>query len=190
MKIKDFIEDFKSKKIQNTKVNPNAVSDYIKKELEIKEYIPFRKKREIAEMVVANNTSHIDGIKKNDAINQYISFVVAMLSAHTNLEFGQDPVEDYDMLAESHLLPLVIAEFKESYDECDIILKMALAAELEDNNINVAVARFLNDLSEKLDGINEIIKDKLIDFNIEDVFGDNFKQEDLAKLSGFLNRFK
>lgn len=189
MKVTEFIANFKANKIQNTQINPNAVSEYIKRELEIKTYLPFRIKREIAETVVAKNIEWIDGVKKNDAINQYIGFIVAMLSAHTCLEFSADPVEDYDLLAESGLLSQIIAEFRESYDECDILLKMALASELEDNNINVSVARFLDNILKKLDGVGEVLKDKFDNIDIKDILGADFNNEDLANLKGLLNRY-
>lgn len=189
MKILDFIKDFEEKKVINTKIAPNAISDYVTKTLEVKTYIPFRQKREVVETIVSKNTKEVDGIKKNDSINQYLSFVISMLTLHTNLEFSKDPVEDYDLLAESGLLPLVIAEFKTSYDECDILLKMALASELEDNNVNVLVGKFLNGLLNKLDGLGEVLKDTLGDFDIKSLFGADFKNEDLAKLSGFLNKY-
>lgn len=189
MRIAEFINEFKEKKIMNTQIKPNAISEYIKKTLEVKTYIPFKLKREIAEVVVAQNTKWEDGIKKNDSINQYISFIVAMLTAHTSLEFSEDPVEDYDMLAESGLLPQIIAEFQESYSECDVLLKMALAMELENNNINALVGRFLNGILNKLDTVGDVLKEKLGDINIKDFFGANFKEEDLAKLTGFLNKY-
>lgn len=189
MKILDFINGFKEKKVMNTQINPNAVSEYIKKELEVKTYIPFRTKREIAEMVVAQNTEWVDGIKRNDSINQYVGFVVAMLTAHTNLEFSDDPVADYDLLAESGLLPQIITEFKESYDECDIILKMALAMGLEDNNINVSVARFLDGILKRLDNVGEVLKGQLGNIDIKDILGANFNKEDLAHLKGFLDKY-
>lgn len=187
--VQDFVQEFKDKKIVNSRVNEHAVSDYIKDRLEVKTYIPFKLKRQIAEMVVAQNTSNVDSIKKNDAINQYLSFIVAMITAHTALEFSADPVSDYDMLAESGLLPQIIAEFQGSYTECDVILKMALAMELEGNNINALVGRFLDNILKKLDGVSEALKGKLDGFDIKDVLG-NFNEEDLAKLSGFLNKIK
>lgn len=186
--VKQFIEEFKEKKIQNTKVNDHAVSDYIKDKLSVKTYIPFKTKRKIVEEIVAQNTKEVDGIKYNDSINQYLSFVVAMLSLHTNLEFSEDPVDDYDLLAESGMLPLIIAEFQGSYDECDILLKMALAMELEDNNINIQVGKLLNKLSTKLDDVGDIIKGIIEDFDLKDFLGEDFKQENLAKLSGFLDK--
>ena len=185
--VKGFIEKFNQDKVANTKIAPNAVGDYLNKELEIKTYIPFRTKREIAEIVVAQNTDLVDGIKKHDSVSAYISFIIASLTAHTNLEFGDDPVADYDLLAESGLLPKIIAEFESSHSECDIILKMVLAMELEDNNINVLVGKFLNGLFQKLDGVGDVLKDKLNSVDLKNVLG-NFKQEDLAKLSGFLNK--
>lgn len=186
--VKDFVEDFKSKKIQNTKINEHAVSDYIKSTLAVKTYIPFRQKREIVEMVVAQNLKEVYGVKKHDPINQYVSFVVAMIGAHTDMEFSDDPVVDYDLLAESGLLPRVISEFKASYDECDILLKMALASELEDNNINVTVARFLDGILKKLDSVGEVLKSQLGDFDIKKFLGADFNEEDLANLKGFLNK--
>ena len=188
MTIQGFIEEFNEKKIMNTPLAPNAVSDYLQKNLEIKTYIPFKEKRLLAETIVQHNTKEIDGIKHNDSINQYIAFVCAMLAAHTNLEFSADPVEEYDMLAASGLLQQIIAEFQESYNECEVILKMALSMELEDNNINVLVGKFLNGILQRLDGVGEVLKDKMGNFDLKDILGADFKQEDLAKLSGFLDK--
>lgn len=188
MKVQNFIDDFKSKKIMNTKIDTDAVSKYLKKELEIKTYLPFRTKRQIVEMVVAQNTDWVDGIKKHDSINAYIGFVVAMISAHTSLQFSDDPVADYDLLAESGLLPQIIAEFKESYDECDVLLKMSLAMELEDNNVNVLFSKFLNSILQRVDDVFELAKDALGNGDIKNILGESFKEEDLAKLTSFLNR--
>ena len=113
MKVTEFVKEFQEKKIMDTKINTHAVSDYIKENLNIKTYLPFRVKRQIVETVVSKNIEQIDGVKKVDPFNEYVGFVVAMLGAHTSLEFSEDPVTDYDLLAESKLLPLIIAEFQE-----------------------------------------------------------------------------
>lgn len=190
MNIQELIKDFAEKKIHNTKLNENAVGDYIRETLEVKPYLPFRQKRMVVETVVAENIEMVDGIKKVDSINQYIAFVVAMLQSHTNLEFSNDPVADYDILAESGLLPLIIEEFRADYNECDILLKMELASELEDNNVNVIISRFTNGILEKLDGVGDALKSALGNFNINDIFGNSFTEEDLAKLSSFLDTVK
>ena len=105
MLVIDFVQKFKNDKVANSKVAPNAISEYLKKELEIKTYLPFRMKRTLVETVVSQNIEWVDGIKKIDSINEYVSFIVAVLSAHTNLQWSDDPVADYDLLAESGLLP-------------------------------------------------------------------------------------
>lgn len=181
--VHEFIEKYKNSRVQNTKVNPNAVSEYLQKELEIKTYIPFREKRRLAEMVVENNLSVVDGIKKYDDISSYVSLVVASIAAHTNLQFVQeDPVADYDLLAESGLLTQIIAEFQGSHEEIGILLKMAVASELEDNNTNVIIGNFLDSILNKLDDVSEAIVKKIEKLDI--------KKEDVAKFSGFLNRLK
>lgn len=190
MKIIDFINDFKEKKIANTKINDHAVSDYLKKTLEIKTYIPFKTKRKVVEMVVEKDISNVDGIKKHDNIGGYITFITAMLKIHTCLEFSNDVVEDYDLLAESKLLPQIVAEFKESYDEFDALVKTAVASELEDNNVNVLIGHFLDSILKKFEGVGEMFKGALGDLDLQDLLGADIKQEDLAMLSGFLNKLK
>lgn len=189
MLVCEFVETYKNKRFMNTKTAAEEKSEWLRNELEIKTYIPFKKKREIADMIVAQNISEVDGIKKYDDINSYVSLMVASIVAHTNLKFGSDPIEDYDVLAEAGLLPQIIAEFQGSHEEIGIILKMAISAELEDNNINVLVGHFLDNILKKLDGVGEVLKGKLDSFDVKDLLGD-IKQEDLTKLSGLLNRLK
>ena len=189
MKIIDFVQGFKDKKIMNTKVDTDAVGKYIKETLEVREYVPFKEKRAIVELIVLNNIKVVDGVKKNDSISQYISFITAMLTAHTNLEFSEDPVADYDILSESGLLTPIIDTFKTDYSECDVLLKMALANELEDNNVNIVFGKFLNSILYRLDVIGEYIKSFVDGVDINSILGESFNQEDLAKLSSFLDKY-
>ena len=188
MFISEFVQEFKDKKIANSKVAPNAIEEYIAKNLEIKTYLPFATKRTIAEMVAQKNIDYIDGVKKHDSISSYIAFIMAMIRSHTNLEFSDDPVEDYDLLAESGLLPMIIDTFRADYTECDVLLKMAIAYELEDNNINMLIGNFLNGLLERLDEFGDAIKESMGGKTMEEIIGANFKQEDLAKLTSLLDK--
>lgn len=188
MKIKEFIEKYKNSKVQNTKIT-NAVSEYLRKELEIKDYIPFSTKRDIAETIVEKNISEVDGFKKYDSVGAYISLIMDSIVLHTNLEV-EDQIVDYDLLAESGLLPQILALFQGSYDELGTILKMVVAMELEDNNVNVSVGRFLNKISGALDGVLEILHQKLDGFDIQKALGVDFNDEDLTKLFGFLNKIQ
>lgn len=176
MTIIELVKEFKDRKIMNTKTNDHAVNDYLKSKITVTEYIPFMEKRLVAEMIVKENTEEVNGIKKNDAINQYVAFVIAMIQTHTDLEISKNPVADYDLLAESGLLTPIIEMFKVDYTECDVILKMCLAAELEDNSINALVGKFLSGISNMLDSVKERFE------------GFDINEEDLAKLNSLLHR--
>jgi hypothetical protein len=188
--IKEFVENYKAKKFMNTKQGVDERVEWIKKELGIKPYVSFREKRKIAEMVVAKNIEEVDGIKKYDSIDGYISFIVTSIMAHTNLEWSNDPVADYDLLAESGLLPQIIAQFQSSHDEIDLLRKMVLEMELEDNNTNALIARFLNKILGLLDNVAEMAKSKLGNFDIKDVLGADFKEEDIALFMNAINKLK
>lgn len=190
MQIKEFVDAYKAKRFMNIKTAAEERSEWLRTELAIKTYVPFREKRKVAEMIVEQNISEVDGIKKYDDINGYVSLVVASIVAHTNLKFGDDVVADYDLLAESGLLPQIIAEFQGSHEEIGILLKMAIASELEDNNINVIIGHFLDNILKHLDDLSEALKVKIESLDLKDILGTDFKQEDLAKLSGFLNKLK
>ena len=184
MIIKDFCDAYKAKNFMST---PQGVQDrieWIKKELEIRNYIPFMTKREIAEMVVEQNIKVVDGLKKYDAIGAYIGFVVASIATHTSLEFSDDPIADYDLLAESGLLPQIVAMFQESHNEIDILLKMALASELEDNNTNVLIGHFLDTILKKVEGLSGMLNGALGDIGLEDIFS----EEGMTKIVGLLNK--
>jgi hypothetical protein len=187
--VKKIIEEFKAKNIQNTKLAPTAIEDYLKKNIEFKTYIPFMEKKRIAEMVIKKNMIEENGIKKVEPTGQFIGFVIAMLVSHTNLEINaENPIEDYDMLSEYGLLEVILAQFEKDYAECDIVLKMVLASEMEDNNLNMIVAKFLDNILDKLDGVGDGLKDIISNIDINSLLG-GLKMEDLAHLKGFLDTF-
>ena len=182
MKVQTFVENYKAKKFMNTRQGVDERSEWLRKELEIKSYIPFREKRQIAEMIVNQYTDEVDGIKKYDSISAYVGLIASVLTAHTSLRFSDDPIADYDMLSESGLLSQIIAEFQESYNEIDVLLKMALAMELEDNNTNVLIGRFLDSVLKKLDGVSGMLGR----INLNEIF----KDENVAQIVGLLNKSK
>jgi len=187
--VKQFIDEFKSKRIQNTKVDNTIVSEYIKTTLEVKTYIPFQEKRAIVELIVNENTKEIDGVLKNDPISQYVSFVTSMIAVHTTLDLSEDPIGDYDLLSASGLLMPIIETFRDDFNDCDVLLKMALGAKLEENNLGIQVGKFLNGILWRLDDVVDGIGEKLGDIDLQKIFGETFKVEDLAKLSSLLDKF-
>lgn len=188
MLVKDFCDAYKAKRFMVTKNGVDERQEWIKKELDIKSYIPFTEKKKVAEMIVQNNITEIDGIKKYDSISGFMSMMVSSIVTHTNLEFGDNPVSEYDMLAESGLLPQIIAQFQGSHDEIDLLRKMVLDMELEDNQTGALIERFLNKISVALDGVLEVAKDKFKDFDMKDILGADFKGEDFAQLKSFLDK--
>ena len=184
MTIKEFVDAYKAKSFMNNKQGVESRSEWIKKELNVKSYVPFMTKREIAEMIVAQNIYEVDGIKKYDSISAYIGLVVASIMEHTDLDFSNDPIADYDLLAESGLLPQIVEMFQESHNEIDILHKMALASELEDNNPGALIGRFLDSILKKLDVATNGLNGLIGNLDIENMFSN----ENLAKLIGLLNK--
>lgn len=187
---KQFVEDFQENNIQNTKINEHAVEDYIRKKLEIKEYIPFTEKCKIIEVVVGKSIVEENGVKRVDPISQYISFVIAMLVAHTSLDITRDnPISDYDTLCETGLLEPIVMLFQKDYDECKVVLDMLVSQVLEDNNFNVIVGKFLNGILAHIDVFATTLKESMGNVDIAKILGDNFKEEDMVKLHSFLDSY-
>lgn len=188
--IKEFVENYKAKKFMNTRQGVDERAEWLRKELEIKSYIPFREKRQIAEMIVEQNIEVVDGVKKYDSISGYVGLVVASISAHTNLEWSSDPISDYDLLAENGFLEEILAEFEGSHSEINLLMNMTLDAELEDNEVGAIIGRLLNNILETLGGVSGALKDKFKDLNLSEFLGEDFKVENLAKLTGLLDKLK
>lgn len=190
MTVKNFIEEFKNKKVMNTQIAPNAVTEYLEKTLEIKKYIPFSTKKRIAEMIIEQNSTMEDGIVKIDSVGQFIGFIMAMLAAHTNLQINtEDPILDYDALSEAGLLEPIIACFQKDYSECEVILQMTASDALSDNHLNAVVARFLDGILDKLDGVGNGLKNMIDGIDLKSILGENFTDDNLSQLKGFLDKY-
>lgn len=187
MKIKEFVQEFKDRKIQNTKINEHAVEDFLREKLNIVEYIPFTTKIDIINNIISAIVKEVDGIKKVNNIAQYMAFIKAMLSSHTSLEF-EDMFEDYDELNQCGLIEPIVALFQKDFTECETLLKMAVANELEDNNLNMIIGKFLNGILAQIDGFGEKIKSLTKDFDLSKLLGANMKEEDIAKILGLVDK--
>lgn len=170
MRVNEFIE----------KYNSNPRID-IGKLLEVKKYISIVYKQHIADLVLDNCTDIVDGEVHINSVDRYILFTMAVISAHTNLEFAyEDDSEysslyDYDLLCESGLLSKVIDTFKEDYLSCQEILNMMTSDRLQNNmtienklykffdSIQEILAQGINKLTENLDG--DLINNMQLDEN-------------------------
>lgn len=187
--VKELVQEFKDKKIQNSKAMPTGIEDFINSKLKIKPYIPFTDKRKIAEMVISQNTIDEYGVKKIDSTHEFVGFIIATLAAHTNLGFGANPIEDYDALSESGLLEHILATFKKDFDECNVVLQMVRNDVLADNNLNTVVAKFLDGILEKLDGVGDTIKGIVEKIDLDKFTGLGLNEKEINGLKKLLNKY-
>jgi hypothetical protein len=112
-----------------------------------------------------------------------------MLAAHTNLNFGTNPVEDYDILSEYGLLEYIIATFKKDFDECNVVLQMVRNDTLADNNISIVVAKFLDGVLDKLDDFGDTIKGVVEKIDLDKLMGLGLNENEMAKVKSLLNKY-
>ena len=188
--IKEFVDGFKSKKIINTHIAPNAIAEYIKKELEVKDYIPFAEKRELcANVLNACNTKDSNGLVKVDSVSRYILFTIAIISKYTTLEFSSgkddeefDSLDEYDMLCRANLLDPILEVIGAEYVTCNNILNMMMSDVVSNNNtIENVVGHTLGKISRSVDGLIGVLAEKVEDMELD------FSQIDINKFEGLLD---
>lgn len=185
MRISEFIEEFKNKKIMNTTIAPNAVVDYIKKELEVKEYVPFAEKRELCVGVLnACNTKDKSGLIKVDSVSRYIIFTLSVISKYTNLEFSSgedediDSLDEYDMLCQNQLLNPILEVIGEEYTTCNNLLNMMMADVVANyNTVENVLGNLSSGLLDAISGFADVLSQKIesVDFDLNQIDIDKYK---------------
>jgi hypothetical protein len=191
MGIIDFINEFKAKKIMNTAINQNAVSEYIKKELEVKDYVPFAEKRELCERVL-NACNHIDinsGLVKVDSVTRYLIFTISIISKYTNLEFSSgkdtefDSLDEYDMLCQAELLNPILDVIGEEYVTCNNLLNMMMSDLVANHNtIENVLGTTSARIVESIDSFMDVLAGKVEELNLD------LGQIDINKFQGLINK--
>ncbi len=190
MKVAEFINEFKTKKIMNTTINPNAVSEYIKKELAVKDYLPFAEKREIcARVLEICNKKDINGLVKVDSVSRYIVFTLLIISKYTNLEFSSgkdkelDSLDEYDMLCQADLLNPILDVIGTEYNTCNNILNMMMTDVIaNNNNIENVLGNTTKKLLEIVDSFVDVLSDKVESLNLD------LNQIDIDKYKGLIEQ--
>ena len=175
MTILEFVEKFKNDKVTNSKVAPNAVSDYLKRELEVKDYVPFAEKRELCERVLnASNTRNDSGLVEVDSVTRYIVFTISIISNYTNLEFSSgedtefDSLDEYDMLCQNGLLNPILGVIGEEYAACNNILNMMMEDIISNNNtVEHILGTASNKLLESIDKVTDALADKIDELELD-----------------------
>lgn len=185
MKIFELVELMSNNKTKLLK--PEQIQMFLKKELEVKEYLGIKQKKALVDDIVNACILYDDGVFKFDDIEKYIVFTMRTIAAYTNLELSKDIEEDYDVLCEAKLLEAVINTFKKEYDDVNVLLQMKCDYVLSGNTIEAQLGRFLDGISDKLDGVLNGLADKIGNFDMSNLPID---AESLQKLMSFMNMQK
>jgi hypothetical protein len=186
MKINEFVENYKAKRFMNTKQGVDERVEWIRKELEVKEYLPFAEKRELCEVVLDACCTKEDGLVKVDSVSRYIIFTLSVLSRYTNLEFSSgeeyDSLDEYDMLCESHLLDIILAVLGDEYTACNNMLNMMMDDIMTNNNtVEAVLGHALGKVSDSLDDLIGTFADKVEEMELD------LSQIDIGPLKGILD---
>lgn len=188
MMIQEFVDAYKAKKFMNTKQGVDERVEWIKKELGVKEYLPFAEKRELCKLVLDACCTKENGLVKVDSVTRYIIFTLSIISRYTNLEFSSgedaeyDSLDEYDMLCESHLLDIIIAVIGDEYTACNNMLNMMMDDIMTNNNTVEAVLRHvLGKVSDSLDGLIDTFANKVEEMELD------LSQIDIDKYKGILD---
>ena len=189
MKISEFVNNFIDKKVMNTAINQNAVSDYLKKELEVKDYVPFAEKRDLcARVLEVCNTKDDSGLVKVDSISRYILFTIAIISKYTNLEFSSgeeeiDSLDEYDMLCQNNLLNPILDIIGGEYVTCNNMLNMMMDDIVSNNNtVENVVGTVLGKFSDSLDELVSALANKVESMDLD------LSQIDIDKYRGLIEK--
>ena len=191
MNILEFIEGYKNDKVINTQINPNAVAEYLKEKLEVKNYVPFAEKRELCEKVInACNTRKDNGLIEVDSVTRYIVFTISVISKYTNLEFSSgadtefDSLDEYDMLCQSNLLNPILDVIGGEYITCNNILNMMMDDIVSNNNtIENVIGTVLSNFGGSVDNLITVFADKVEAMELD------LNQIDIDKYVGLIDKF-
>ena len=186
MTIKEFVENYKAKRFMVTKNGVDEKIEYLKAELELKEYIPFADKRELCAAVIDACCTKEGGLIKVDSVSRYIIFTISIISKYTVLEFNSgeeyDSLDEYDMLCEAGLLNPILALIGEEYAACNNMLNMMMDDVIANNNTVEAVLGYnLGKVSDSLDGLIEVFAEKVEEMDLD------LSQIDIEKYKGLLD---
>ena len=189
MKVIELVQEFNSKKIMNTTINPHAVEEYLINALEIIDYLPFADKREMCAKVLGlcNTVDEKTGLVKVDSVKRYIFFTIALLSNYTNLEFKSDDgdlgsLDAYDMLCQNDLLNPILDIIGPEYTTCNNMLNMMMADIVaNNNNIENVLGNTSKHVLNILDNFADVLSDKVESLNLD------LSQIDIDKYKDIIN---
>lgn len=164
MKVQEFIE-YMGKTVNSTMKNDHVIN-LAKKALEVKDYIPIKEKKDLIDNIIEKCIYFENGTFRIDSIDSYIYFTIFTIDAYTNIEID-DIEECFDILSESGLMPIVIAALGQEYQDVQTFLNMKCNEIMENNSVEMQVAKFLESALETVSDFSEGIMEVLKNVNID-----------------------
>ncbi len=186
MKVREFVEKIQEQRAKGLK--EEQILKIIEKELSPKTYIGIKEKKQLVQSIIDATILYSGGVFKFDEIDKYIHFTIKTLGAYTNLEFSENIEEDYDILCESRLLPLIVALIQDEYNDVNTLLQMKTNFILNENNIEAQIGRFLNDIYDNTDNLFETLTNKVSNFSLKDIPFNKNTLEAIVGLIGSSNK--
>ena len=82
MKINEFVQKVNANKTKlYNKADKNALSNFIKQTLEVKDYISIKEKKQLVEDIVSETVMYENGLLKFNGIDQYITYVMKCIES-------------------------------------------------------------------------------------------------------------
>lgn len=185
MKIEKFVEIMEANKGKiYSKTNANAMSDFIKKALEVKDYLPLQEKKDLISKIIDSSIIYENSMYKFDEIDKYVYLVMFSIVAYTNIELSDDIENDYDELCRSGLLTMIVDSFKDEYKSVMMLLDMQCNYILADNALGAKIGAFVESLSKNLDSLATVLKTKVEKMNLD------MSNIDLDNVQSLLEKFK
>ena len=185
MKVQELLEFVVKNKVKF--VNAEQLKEALKKQLEVKDYMSIKDKKQLINSIIDDCILYDNGIFKFDGIDKYVCFTMKTIEAYTNIELSEDFENDYDALSAAKLLETVVNLFQKEYDEVNILLQMRCEYILNDNSLQSQFGRFLTNISDHLDGFISVLSNTVGNFDMSKL---PIGEEDLNKLVKFLNTQK
>lgn len=179
MKIKEFVEYMKSNTNKTTR--EDQVLSMAKKQLDAKQYISIKEKRNLIDEIIDACILYDNGVYKFDGISKYVYFTMYTIAAYTSLELSEDIEDDFDVLSESKLLPVVLSMIQNEYDDVNILLQMQCDSFLENNSVEAQLGKFFDKATSLIEGLEP----KLKTF-IDEISGENL---DIGNLINMFSNF-
>lgn len=185
MKIKEFVEIMEANKSKiYSKTDANAMSNFIKKTLEVKDYLPLQEKKDLISQIIDASIIYENSMYKFDEIDKYVHLVMFSVGAYTNIELSDDIEDDYDELCRNGLLDTVVDTFRGEYQAVMMLLNMQCNYILADNALGAKLGAFVEGLSKNIDSLAGVLKAKVesMDFDMSNL--------DLNNIQSLLEKFK